>query len=83
MSINPGRNISQWVAIARLNGGYLGVTVNIIPFKTIIGYIISFHNNNIFIFLYNIFGRILIFIPLVYYYHSVLKCTTILKILSK
>ncbi|MFD3158817.1 VanZ family protein (plasmid) [Haloimpatiens sp. FM7330] len=62
--INPRRNISQWVAIARLNGGYLGVTINIIPFKTIIEYIVSFNKNNISVFLLNIFGKIFMFIPL-------------------
>lgn len=52
--LNPLRSTAQWVAIARQNGAYFGVTVNIIPFKTIINFIIQ----------HNFLGRIAIFIPL-------------------
>lgn len=61
---NPMRNTAQWVAGARMYGGYLGITINVIPLKTIWGYIVNISYSKLDIFLFNIFGNILLFIPL-------------------
>ena len=37
---------------------------NLIPFKTIIGYIKGFHNYNFDVWVYNLFGNVAVFIPL-------------------
>ncbi|GKX68581.1 VanZ family protein [Inconstantimicrobium mannanitabidum] len=62
--LNPLRNTARWVATARSGGGYLGVTINVIPLKTIIGYCANIFRNNLSVFLYNIFGEIILFVPL-------------------
>jgi glycopeptide antibiotics resistance protein len=48
----------------RIIDGYSDVSQNIIPFKSIINYLVNFEHYNFITWFYNTFGNILLFFPL-------------------
>lgn len=60
--LNPFKS-GEFVQTARNNGGWFGLTVNIIPFKTIVYYFTAGNSINSDIIVRNLLGKILLFIP--------------------
>lgn len=62
--VNPIRHGNMdAISYARQNGGWFEVTLNIIPFKTILYYISHINKINNGIVILNLLGKILLFIP--------------------
>jgi glycopeptide antibiotics resistance protein len=60
--LNPMRD-GQWVQTARNGGGWFGVTLNVIPFKTILNYFTIGNKINTDIIIQNLLVKIILFIP--------------------
>lgn len=60
--INPHKS-GELIQISRDNGSWFGLTVNIIPFKTIIYYLTIGHKINSDIIIRNLLGKVLLFVP--------------------
>jgi glycopeptide antibiotics resistance protein len=59
--------ISFWgigTSFSRMNAGYSDVSHNIVPFKSIINYLLNFEHYNFNTWFYNTFGNLLLFLPL-------------------
>lgn len=60
--LNPMRN-GEWVQSVRKGGGWFGITLNVIPFKTTLYYLTIGNKINTDIIIQNLLGKIILFIP--------------------